>query len=442
MNKTTIIHNGIVVTRNSDNAVIHNGAVAFCGSKITAVGSSPDLLKLYPDADKTDAHGGLIMPGYINTHAHSYCSLTRGVGIPNFIPKDFMDNLVNKWWKLDSMFDYDQCISMAEAAYLDAIKAGVTTEFDHHASFGNISNSLDALSYAAEKNGLRTCICYETSDRAGLEKAKEAVDENVRYMKSVASSKLQRGYMGLHASFTLSDSTFDYIADKMEGMDGYHIHVAECFSDQEDSLNKYNMRIVNRLEHLGILGARTILAHCVYLSDEEISLIESTGTAVVNNPESNMNNAVDCPPSIKLVNKGVLTGIGMDGFTHDMISAWRIAGALFRFNDKSLNSGWTELPQMIFKNNGIIAGNCFGETIGVLEPEAAADIIVVNYNAPTPVTKDSIDSHLLFGTSGKDTETVICNGKILMKDRIVIGIDEERVYADARARAERLIKLL
>ena len=442
MNSTNIIYNGTVITRDSSDTIIHDGAVAYRGNEITDVGNSADLLRKYPDAELTDAKGMLIMPGYINTHAHSYCSLTRGIGIPGFTPSGFMDNLINKWWKLDSMFDHDQCISMAEVSYLEAVKAGVTTEFDHHASFGHIAGSLDALSYAAGKTGLRTCICYETSDRAGVKKAREAVDENIRYMNSVCDSELQRGYMGLHASFTLSDETLDYISEKMAGMDGCHIHVAETAYDQDDCLCKYGTRIVKRLLEHGILGPRTILAHCVYLDDDEISTIKKTDTAVVCNPESNMNNAVDCPPSIKLVNNGVLTGMGMDGFTHDMVSAWRIAGALFRFNDKSLNSGWSELSKMIFKNNGIIASRCFGKTIGVLETGAAADIIIVDYDAPTPLTKDTADSHILFGTSGKDAVTVICNGRILMKNRSVVGVDEAKVFADARVQAERLIKSL
>lgn len=153
-------------------------------------------------------------------------------------------------------------------------KNGVTTEFDHHASYGTVTGSLAQFQEAAEQMGLRTCLCFEVSDRAGEESARQAVDENIRYMKEVKQNPCQKGMMGLHASFTLSDETLAYAAEQMESENAYHIHIAECKEDEEDCKKRYACSIAKRLEHFGMMGEKTLIAHGVYLDGEELSLIK------------------------------------------------------------------------------------------------------------------------------------------------------------------------
>lgn len=435
-----IITNGTVVTRDSQGKIIFDGAVVCQNNSIVEVGKATEIKQKYPDAEYIDAHGGIIMPGFINPHAHAYCSFTRGLGMKGFVPKNFMDNLKNKWWYIDSKFTLEQCRQMARVSFLEAIKNGVTTEFDHHASFGNITGSLSELGAAAKEIGIRACLCYEVSDRAGKENARKAVDENIAWLRQSEKEDCLTGMMGLHASFTLSDETMKYAIQQMEGNQAYHIHVAECMEDEEECVEKYGIRIIERLNRLGMLGKQTLIAHGVYLDEFELEQIKEKDAMVVSNPESNMNNAVDCPPGMELVHRGIVTGLGMDGFTHDMVSAWRIANALYKYVSRDINCGWEELPNMIFQGNAAIASRCFGKKIGGIEKGAAADIIVVNYFSPTPLDASNINAHILFGMSGKDVVTVMCNGNILMQDRKLIGIDEEKLYAEARIEAEKLWK--
>lgn len=438
MENINIFINGTVVTRDEANRVIQNGVVVCSGDTILWVGKREEIPQLYQSANVIDAKGGLIMPGFINAHAHAYCALVRGYQMPDFVPDGFMDNLVNKWWFVDARFTKEQCRSMAEVSFLEAVKNGVTTEFDHHASYGYIENSLTELSEAAEEIGLRTCLCFEVSDRWGTKKAREAVDENIRYMRESKETSLQCGMMGLHASFTLSDKTLSYAVNRMQGEQAYHVHVAECEEDEQDCRKKYGVSIAQRFDRFGILGEKTILAHGVYLDEEELRIIKKCRSMVVTNPESNMNNGVDIPPWDRLYKERIITGVGMDGFTHDLPSVFRIGNAAYKYKNRNLNSGWVELPEMIFEGNAKIASNVFGRKIGKLMEGYQADIIVVDYHPPTPVAAENVDGHILFGISGRDTVATMCGGKLVMKDRIVMTVDEEKIYANAKREAEKL----
>ena len=169
-----------------------------------------------------------------------------------------------------------------------------------------------------------------------------------------------------------------------------------------------------------------------------MDLIKETDTMVVHNPESNMGNACGCPPTMELVHKGIVTGLGTDGYTHDMLESWKVANVLHKHNLCDPNAAWGEVPQMLFENNAIIANRYFKKTLGVLKPGAAADVIVLDYNPLTPMNADNVNGHLMFGTNGRDVVTTVCNGKVLMKDREVLVCDADKIMADCRQAAKEL----
>ncbi len=139
-----LIGNGRLVTR--DNGLfIENGAVAIQDNLILQVGNTDDLAKQYPNAEYIDAHGGLIMPGLINTHNHIYSAFARGLSIKGYNPHDFNDILEGMWWKIDRLLTKENDRLSAYAVYIDCIKNGVTTVFDHHASYFDIPGSLDTI---------------------------------------------------------------------------------------------------------------------------------------------------------------------------------------------------------------------------------------------------------------------------------------------------------
>ena len=192
------------------------------------------------------------------------------------------------------------------------------------------------------------------------------------------------GMMGMHAQFTISDETMELAAaNKPDGV-GYHIHVAEGIEDLHHCLKHYGKRIVDRLMDWNILGEKTLLGHCIYINGHEMELIKDTNTMVVHNPESNMGNACGCPPTMELVHRGILTGLGTDGYTHDMTESYKVANVLHKHHLCDATAAWGEVPQMLFDGNAQIAGRYFDQKLGVLEEGAAGDVIIVDYDPLTP----------------------------------------------------------
>ena len=436
-----LIGNGRLVTRDAANPYLDNGCVAIEGNLIAAVGVTEAMKARYPDAAFIDAKGGVIMPGFINAHNHIYSAFARGLTIKGNNPTNFLEVLDQQWWTIDRHLLLADTRASADATYLDCILNGVTTVFDHHASYGEITGSLFAIADSARTFGVRTNLCYEISDRDGEEKMKAAVKENVDFIKyaNADTTDMVKGMMGMHAPFTLSNETLEYCAAENPGA-GYHIHVAEGIDDLYDSLAKYNKRLIFRLHDMGILGEKTICGHCIYINEAEMDLMKHTNTMAVHNPESNMGNAVGCPPVLKMMEKGILLGLGTDGYTNDMTESYKVANILHKHNACKPNVAWGEIPAMLFENNRAMAARFFNKPIGILQPGAYADVIVLDYDPLTPMTADNINSHVLFGMTGRSVVTTVINGVVKMKDRELIGIDKAAVLAHCREQSADLWK--
>ena len=435
-----VIGNGKLFTRNDEMPFVENGAVAIEGTKIAAVGETEAIKKQYGDAEFIDAKGGVIMPAFINTHEHIYSAMARGLSIKGYNPKGFLDILDGQWWTIDRHLTLEQTKYSAVETLISCIRNGVTTVFDHHASFGQIGGSLFTIADVAKELGVRACLCYEISDRDGMDKARESVMENAEFIRYTLKddTDMIAGMMGMHAQFTISDATMELAAANKPDEVGYHIHVAEGIEDLHDCLKKYGKRIVDRLMDFNILGEKTLLGHCIYINPHEMDLIKDTNTMVVHNPESNMGNACGCPPTMELVHRGILTGLGTDGYTHDMIESYKVANVLHKHHLCDANAAWGEVPKMLFENNAAIANRYFKTPLGVLKEGAAGDVIVVDYNPPTQLDASNINGHILFGMTGRDVVTTVANGRVLMKDREIKVIDVEEAMAKCREESAKL----
>ena len=435
-----VIGNGKLFTRNDEMPFVENGAVAIEGTKIAAVGETEAIKKQYGDAEFIDAKGGVIMPAFINTHEHIYSAMARGLSIKGYNPKGFLDILDGQWWTIDRHLTLEQTKYSAVETLISCIRNGVTTVFDHHASFGQIGGSLFTIADVAKELGVRACLCYEISDRDGMDKARESVMENAEFIRYALKddTDMIAGMMGMHAQFTISDATMELAAANKPDEVGYHIHVAEGIEDLHDCLKKYGKRIVDRLMDFNILGEKTLLGHCIYINPHEMDLIKDTNTMVVHNPESNMGNACGCPPTMELVHRGILTGLGTDGYTHDMIESYKVSNVLHKHHLCDANAAWGEVPKMLFENNAAIANRYFKTPLGVLKEGAAGDVIVVDYNPPTQLDASNINGHILFGMTGRDVVTTVANGRVLMKDREIKVIDVEEAMAKCREESAKL----
>ena len=427
-----ILANGRLITRDGAVPCLPDGGVAIDSTKIAAVGSTAELKAKYPGAEFIDAKGGVIMPGLVNAHTHIYSALARGLSIEGFHPTNFYEVLDGQWWYIDRHLSLKGTRASADALYIDCIKQGVTTIFDHPASFAEIPGSLFQIADSAKEFGIRSCLCYEVSDRDGEEKASQAIQENKDWLDYCEKnpSDMLAAMFGGHALFTISDKTFERMAAANNGRTGFHIHVSEGMNDVYDSLQNYGRRPVQRLQDHGILGPKTILGHCIHVNTAEMDIIKETDTMCVNNPESNMGNAVGCSPVLQLYKKGILVGLGTDAYTNDMLESIKVALTIQRHNACLPGVGWCEVTDMLFKNNAKMAQRAGFPEMGVLKAGAAADVIVMDYKPFTPFSDANIDGHMLFGMTGRQCQTTMINGKILMKDRQLTGIDEEAVNAE------------
>lgn len=435
-----LIGNGKLFTRDTNHPYIECGGILVDGNIIKEVGNFNELKEKYPKAEVIDAKNQVIMPAFINVHNHIYSSLARGLSIKNHNPKNFLDILEGLWWNIDNHLTLENDKVSAAVTYLNCIENGVTTVFDHHASYKKTEGSLMELAKVAKDFKIRTCLCYEVSDRNGEEEMKKAVKENVDFIHyaNADTSDMIKGTMGLHASFTLGDDTLRYVVEQNPEGAGYHVHIAEGMDDVEDSLSKYGVRTVERLNSMGILGPKTVAGHCIYIDDKELNILKETDTMVVHNPESNMGNAVGAPDVLKIYDKGILIGLGTDGYTNDMVESYKVANILQKHLHRDPNCAWSEIPTMLFENNAKIANRFFSSPIGKIKEGFVADIIFVDYDPITPMNENTLNSHILFGMNGALVTTTICNGEILMKDRELLHINKKDIMEESRKQAANL----
>lgn len=430
-----IVGNGILITQDAENPYFEDGAVVFEGDKIVETGNYSDLKIKYSKAKFIDAKDQLIMPGMLNTHHHIYSAFARGMASSGPAPKNFIDVLENMWWKVDKNLSLEEVKYSALATYIENIKNGVTTVFDHHASPNAVKGSLFTIADAAKEIGIRTCLCYEVSDRDGKEILEEGIKENVDFIKAYNTNEqnMIKGMFGMHASFTLSSESLDMCTNAMKGIKaGYHVHTAEAIDDLYDSQEKYGMRVVERLNKHGLLGEDSIAVHCIHIDENEMRILKETNTNVVHNPESNMGNAVGCSLALDFLAKGINVGLGTDGYTNDMFESMKVANIIHKHVKSDPAVAWAETPQMLFENNRKIVAKYFKDSVGILKEGAVADIVIAEYTPYTPINSSNYNSHLLFGVMGRSINTTIINGKIVMKDRKIETLDEGKVLKRSR----------
>lgn len=433
-----IIGGGAVLTRDPERPYIAGGGVAAGDDGlILALGPVSRLRREYPGASYVDAGGGLIMPGLVNLHHHAYTVFARGLAPRGPRPLRYMDIMEGSWWRLDRAMNLEDVYHSASAAFLDCVRSGVTTVFDQHSSYGAVSGSLSEVSRAADRLGLRACLCYEVSDREGESKCRAAIQENLSFMREASKrgDGMRSGMMGMHAGFTLSDRTLEACMEALPATSGCHIHIAEALEDTTHSLQTYGRSIVRRLRERGVLGRKTIAAHCIHLNWEDVQILRETDTAVAHCPESNMANAVGSADVEAYARAGLTLGLGTDGLGADMFSSLRAASLLCRHVSGDAIAGEGVVPGLLFGGNPRVAGRHFGTELGVLKPGAAADVIVCDYQPPTPLTAENADAHLLWGAVGGSVSTTVIAGKVVMENRLVKTCDADALLSDARQQA-------
>lgn len=438
-----LITNARIATLGPEPRLIEDGALYLDGDKIVAVDTTAALRARYPEAECFDAGGQLALPAPLCGHTHFYGAFARGWAYPGPAATRFGEILERLWWRLDKLLTPEDVRYSALVCLADAIRHGTTTLIDHHASPFAIPGSLDSIAEEVLRSGLRASLCYEVTDRDGEALAQAGLAENVRFLRRMRAQPHPQlaASFGLHASLTLSEATLAAAVAAAEGLEtGFHIHAAEGIEDVEDSLRKSGRRVIHRLHAAGILGPRSIVAHAVHVDESEMEVLADTGTWVTHQPRSNMNNAVGVGRVERLLAHGVKVALGNDGFSNNMFAEMKAAYLVHKLAQQDPRAMPGDLVfRLAFDANAQLARLFWPQaTLGVLEPGATADLILVDYHPITPLNAGNLPWHFLFGYEASMITTTISAGRVLMRDRQVLTLDEEEITARSRELAAKL----
>lgn len=441
MTKSLLIKNGTVITLGVKNRFIENGAILVEDKLIKKIGKTSDFKNFDKSVEVIDAKGKLIMPGFINQHMHFYSTFARGIMPKQPAAQNFVEILEKLWWPLDETLNEKDIYYSTIVPVINGIKGGTTTFFDHHESQGIQAGIMDTIEKAVREVGARANLALGISDRYG--KGKAGIKENIRFVEKINKHKkaekdeLITAMFGIHALMTVNEKSLTESTQAAKDLGvGFHIHCAEDISDQVVNKDRYGKTVIQRLHDAGGLSDKTTAIHCIHLTDQEMDLVSSTNTAVVHIPQSNMNNAVGVANILKMLDKKILVGLGTDGMSPCMQADVRTANILHKLNCKDSRVFFCESCQLLLENNAKISNRFFSKKIGALEEGSYADIILVDYIAPTPLAENTFFGHFLFGICEAGVHTTIVNGKVLMQDGKLLHLDEEKIFAESRKQAQ------
>lgn len=378
-----------------------------------------------------DATGKAIIPGLINTHTHAAMTLLRGYG--DDLP--LMTWLQDYIWPIEDKMTEEDVYIGAKLAMLEMIKTGTTCYLDMymHPLMG---------AKAAEEMGLRAMISYTLFDQGNPERARLDRERSAKYLEQFRSDFSDRILfnLGPHAIYTVSGEQLQFCHDfcRQHGLK-IHLHLSETEGEVEECIRLHGLRPVKYLEQLGILSDSLILAHVIWVDDEEMDLLAKYNVSVVHNPASNMKLASGYAFKYEeMKRRGIRIGLGTDGCSSsnnlDMFTAMRLAsflGKVWRFDSTAVKA------DDIFASATSIGADILGIDAGVLAEGKLADLCLIDLDRPEMVPVHNLTSNLVYSASGAFVDTVICDGRILMQGGYVEG--EEEIIRQAREVAARLV---
>ncbi len=424
-----VVSGGTVLADWSASRVWQDGAVAWQDGRVLQVGSRAELDRAFPDAQRHHAHGGWIAPGLVNAHHHLYSSLAAGLD-PGMPIHGFGQRLDRLWWRLDRAHDEESIRHSVRLAALRCVMSGCTTLVDHHASPARVEGVLDVVAEELDQAGLKGVLCFESSDRNGDDEALRGLKESVRFRDANERNPHFRGLIGLHAAFTLRDETLVRAREWVEEGD-IHIHVSEDALDETECRSRDGLSPVRRLEAHGLLGPRSFIAHAVHVDARDVELLARRGALLLHNPESNANNQVGRLDLRSARSLGVAVALGTDGMGPCMLGALRSAFLLHRAQLGEDDAGWRECGGLLDGARPHLA-RLFGEPrLGSLAENAPADLVVLDAQGLSDVSKDSLLGQLVFGATPLRVRHTVSRGRFLMENFRPCLQDAERIARES-----------
>jgi cytosine/adenosine deaminase-related metal-dependent hydrolase len=385
-----------------------------------------DQVQVGPHHETINCTGKYVTKSFAVGHHHVYSALARGMPAPSKSPQNFREILQYIWWNLDKALDKESIEASALATAMACAKAGTTFAIDHHASPNCIEGSLEIIAKAFEKVGVSHLLCYEITDRDGIQKAEQGLAENERHLEN------NQGLVGVHASFTVSDETLAKAASLSEKYNtGVHMHLAEDLYDQKHCREQYGKSVTERLNDFGLLNsAKTILVHGLHLSEAERKIIRESNAWIAQNMESNLKNKVGYFNGEGLDPNRIMHGT--DGMHSDMLQSVKAA---FFAGQKFDTINYASAYQRFRNVHRYLSSNGF-------KGDGENNLVVLDYDSPTPFNQENFLGHFIFGLRSNHVQHVISTGKLIVKDWRLQNIDEQEALKFTREQAERLWKKL
>jgi len=380
----------------------------------------PELLA--PEDRVLDCSNRLVTKSFGCGHHHIYSTLARGMPAPLQSPTNFAEILQYIWWRLDKALDREMIEASALASALYCAKNGVTFVIDHHASPFAVEDSLEVIAKAFDKIGISYLLCYEISDRDGAGPKEKGLAETEQYLKSGG-----QGHVGLHASFTVGAALLKQAVNlAWKYNTGIHVHVAEDDVDQKFCEKAYGQRVVQRYQGAGVLDLpKSILSHCIHLNAAEKKLIRDSKVWVAQNAESNQNNNVGLADYRAL---GANVMLGTDGMHSDML---RSAKAAFLSGQAVEGIDMAGIYRRFRNIHTYIQENGYGG-------DGQNNLVILDYNTPTEINRENFFGHFVYGLDSAHVQSVISNGRLIVKNRELVAADENEILAFARAMGNKL----
>ena len=412
---------------------IENGII----NKIIPKIFSPKLISKPIMGDNIyDAGGAVITIPQVNFHDHFYSRLAKGLNIKGSLDS-FHNILHNLWWKLDRGLSLSMVEASAKMSIIESIKNGTTYIFDHHASMNAISTSLNVIADSLISHNLRGVLCFEATDRNGIKIADASLKENINFIESYENMDI-KSMLGLHASFTISDDTLEAAAEFVKDYNlGIHIHLCEDTIDRVLSKEITGKFPVQRLDYYGLLNDKSILAHGIYLTKKDCEIIDDMGPSLAFNPDSNLNNSVGTPDFIGLP-ESIPMLMGTDGMHANPGRSMKNVFLLMRGSGIPFEEAFHRISKIYFDQ--ISFAKKYFDDFSTLNLHDRADLVVWDYTPPTPITSNSFFSHYIYGILERTPKAVIQAGNFLLKDKLLIGIDENEVNANIYEQGEKLFR--
>ncbi|HEY9088635.1 MAG TPA: amidohydrolase [Anaerolineaceae bacterium] len=417
-----LFEHATVVTMDSQRRVLDNSAVAVSGSQIHWIGPQEQAAGFTP-RQRLDLNGKVLIPGIVNAHGHWSMALYRGL-----VDDQPLEQWLNVFWKVEREFNSPENVGIgAQLAIIEMLRSGTTCAHDMYWQYR-------AVTQAAREAGFRMVNGPSFTEIVGFENMQNVTREGaLEYIQTYSADPLVHICVQAHSTYTTNTGMLEYVNRLAQDYGLVFVtHASESRSEVETVRAKYNRSPIEVLDSVGLLNARTLLAHCVHLSDAEIDRLAQTGTSVAHCPSSNLKLASGIARVADMLRAGVNVGIGTDGPASnndlDMFEEARLAALV----QKGATGDPTALPaEKVFAMMTVDGARAVGlaDRLGSIEVGKLADLAVVDFTAPNLTPCYDLYSQLIYAASAENVSDTMVNGRLMMRDRQMLTLDEAEVKA-------------